>query len=45
MQIGIYLVLDIAFTPDEQFVLMAYETGLVNLYFVGDNSFSFITTI
>jgi hypothetical protein len=24
---------------------MAYETGLVNLYFVGDNSFSFITTI
>jgi WD40 repeat protein len=45
ISIGILEVVDIEVSRDEQFLFIAYGTGLVNMHYIGDNSFTFITTI
>ena len=45
MKIGIKEAVDMAVTEDEQFLILAYASGLVNLHFIGDNSFEYVATL
>jgi hypothetical protein len=45
MEFGAQSICDVQVTEDEQFALIAFDSGQVNLNYIGDNSFTFVSTI
>jgi len=45
MEFGILCIADIKTTDDEQFIFFAHTSGQVNMHYIGDNSFTFVTSL
>ena len=45
MEFGILSIVDAKTTEDEQFIFFAHSSGSVNMHYIGDNSFTFVTSL
>ena len=45
IQVGIHDMADLEVTEDGQYLIVAYQTGAINMHQIGDMSFNFVMQI